>query len=78
MVSIIIDCKILANDLVECSFVFINRLTNQVAHTLTKVVDSMSDQGIWMTNPPIFLELLNRSWPVRSARLTKKNLRLES
>ena len=51
--SIIDDCKILAQDLVECAFV--KRSANRVAYTLARAVDSMSDLGEQFYDLPSFI-----------------------
>ena len=53
--SIIDDCKILAQDLFDCSFAFVKRSANQVAHTLARVTGSMSDLGEWFLDYPLFI-----------------------
>ena len=53
--SLINDCRSLAKDLGECSFVFVKRSANQVAHVLAKAIGSEFDQGVWTSVPPLFL-----------------------
>ena len=53
--SVISDCKILTKNLVECSFVFVNRSANQVTHILIRVTDFLSDQGFGGLIHPFFL-----------------------
>ena len=39
--ALIDDCKILSNDLCECFFMFVNRLTNRIIHVLAKAIGFM-------------------------------------
>ncbi|KAM7518780.1 hypothetical protein LguiB_017742 [Lonicera macranthoides] len=52
---IIKECKILTQDLVNCSFNFVHRSTNQVAPKLAQAAGSSFDSRHWEFVPPSFI-----------------------
>ena len=53
--SLVDDYKSFAKDLGKCSFVFVKKSTNQVAHVLARAAISESNQKVWTFVLPSFL-----------------------
>ncbi|WCJ18876.1 RNA-directed DNA polymerase (reverse transcriptase)-related family protein [Euphorbia peplus] len=53
--AIVEDCRLILNELTNCSISFVKRSANSVAHLLARSFILPHCQGVWFSNPPDFI-----------------------